>query len=69
MNAVTIASSQNTTGDWLNIQNMGTSHRVIGQRINYVRGKDVVRWVVVKDDLTLDEAKKVFAKKLAGKRV
>ena len=69
MNAVTIASSQNTTGDWLNIQRVGTSYRVIGQRINYVRGKNVVKWVVVKDGLTLDEAKKVFTKKLAGKRV
>jgi hypothetical protein len=69
MNAVTIASSQNTTGDWLNIQNMGTSYRVIGQRINYVRGKNVVKWAVVKDGLTIDEAKKLFAKKIAGKKV
>ena len=65
----TIESKQNTTGDWLNIQDMGTHYRVIGQRINYIRGKDVVRWAVVKDGLTLDEAKKLFAKKIAGKRV
>ena len=69
MKATTIASKQNTTGYWLNIQNIGTHYRVIGQRMNYIRGRDVIRWVVVKDGLTLEEAKKLFAKKISGKRV
>lgn len=69
MNATTIQSAQNTTGDWLNIQATQAGYRVIGQRINYIHGKNVVKWVVVKDKLSLDDAKRLFSKKIAGKRV
>ena len=69
MNATTIQTAQNTTGDWLNIQKCGDDYRVIGQRINYVRGRNVVKWVIVKDKLTLNAAKELFNKKICGKRV
>lgn len=69
MNAITIQTAQNTTGDWLNIQSTDAGYRVIGQRINYIRGKNVVKWVIVKDKLTLADAKKLFNQKVVGKRV
>jgi hypothetical protein len=66
-----VRKEKNTTGDMLYVcKNFTTGeYKVIGERINYVRGKNIVRLATVKDGLTKEQANKLFEKKVKGKRV